>query len=454
MTSDKLRVVIVGAGFGGLTAAIECRQRGMDVTILEIYPTSLAYGDIIDFFPNGGRIIESWENGRVGRDLMQICINQGDRFQYCRANGTVIWEEDWILEPHHFWKQYAGHRGQMHKVILDYAEEVGVKFEFGDRVVQYLDDGDKPSVVTASGKTYVADVVVAADGPRSTARQQVLGLLDTKVNSGYAIFRAYFSLTEEHRQNPHLKDFCDPTVDTTKLWVTKDLHMIIYTWNKGRDLGWVLTHKDTADIGESWSFPGKKEDVFACLAEGGFEQKLVEVVKATPEEHLVDYKLVWRDPLKTWLSPSARIVLIGDAAHCHLPTSAQGGSQAMEDGVALAIALKRANGDVPLGLRVFERIRFNRSHVTHMASITTRDGYHNVDWDGEEIKKNPQILNLPRPEWVIEYDIESEAEKHFDHLAADVKSYKQGSIEELALPAGGDYLLESRKVGQAKVAIR
>lgn len=126
----------------------------------------------------------------------------------------------------------------------------------------------------------------------------------------------------------------------------------------------------------------------------------------------------------------------------------------MEDGVALAIALKRANGDVPLGLRVFERIRFNRSHVTHMASITTRDGYHNVDWDGEEIKKNPQILNLPRPEWVIEYDIESEAEKHFDHLAADVKSYKQGSIEELALPAGGDYLPESRKVGQAKVAIR
>ncbi|KAM0665276.1 hypothetical protein ACQRIT_006131 [Beauveria bassiana] len=474
MTSDSLHVLIVGAGFGGLTAAIECRRRGMQVTVIETYPTSLAYGDIIDFFPNGGRIIEAWEGGRVGRDLMKVCINQGDRLQYCRADGTVIWEEDWILEPHHFWRQYGGHRGQMHKVILDYAAELGVVMEFGDRVVRYVDEGksegegEKLGVVTATGREFYADVVVAADGPRSIARQQVLGLPDTKVNSGYAIFRAHFTLTEEHRKNPDLEVFCDPTTDMTKLWVTKDLHMIVYTWNKGRDIGWVLTHKDTEDIGESWSFPGKKADVLACLAQGGFEQRLSSVVEATPSANLVDYKLVWRDPLSTWLSPSARTVVIGDAAHCHLPTSAQGGSQAMEDGVALAVCLQRArvrdsnknnnknnsknnNNNVPLALRVMERIRFNRSHVTHMASITVRDGYHSVDFDGDEILQNPQVLNLPRPEWVVEYNVEDEAERHFDALAADVEAERQGSIQELALPAGGDYNVESRKVGSTKI---
>ncbi|EJP66829.1 MAK1-like monooxygenase [Beauveria bassiana ARSEF 2860] len=470
MTSDSLHVLIVGAGFGGLTAAIECRRRGMQVTVIETYPTSLAYGDIIDFFPNGGRIIEAWEGGRVGRDLMKVCINQGDRLQYCRADGTVIWKEDWILEPHHFWRQYGGHRGQMHKVILDYAVELGVVMEFGDRVVRYVDEGEgedeKPGVVTAAGREFYADVVVAADGPRSIARQQVLGLPDTKVNSGYAIFRAHFTLTEEHRKNPDLEVFCDSTTDMTKLWVTKDLHMIVYTWNKGRDIGWVLTHKDTEDIGESWSFPGKKADVLACLAQGGFEQRLSSVVEATPPANLVDYKLVWRDPLSTWLSPSARTVVIGDAAHCHLPTSAQGGSQAMEDGVALAVCLQRArmrdsnknnnknnsnNNNVPLALRVMERIRFNRSHVTHMASITVRDGYHSVDFDGDEILKNPQVLNLPRPEWVVEYNVEDEAERHFDALAADVEAGRQGSIQELALPAGGDYNVESRKVGSTKI---
>ena len=186
------------------------------------------------------------------------------------------------------------------------------------------------------------------------------------------------------------------------------------------------------------------DDVFRYLQEGGFERKLVEVAKATPESQLIDYKLVWRDPLKTWLSPSARTAVIGDAAHCHLPTSAQGGSQAMEDGVAVAVCLQRARGDVPLALRVFERIRFNRSHVTHMSSIQMRDGYHNIDWDGDDIKKNPEIVNLPRFKWVIEHDAEANAERHFARLAKDVQSYKQGTIEELSLPAGGSYDIAER----------
>lgn len=59
------------------------------------------------------------------------------------------------------------------------------------------------------------------------------------------------------------------------------------------------------------------------------------MVRQTPDDRLVDYKLVWRDPLETWLSPSKRIILMGDAAHCHLPTSAQGACQAIEDAVTL-----------------------------------------------------------------------------------------------------------------------
>ncbi|PHH89413.1 hypothetical protein CDD83_6108 [Cordyceps sp. RAO-2017] len=451
--SAALHVLIVGAGFGGLTAAIECRLRGMRVTLVEAYPTSAAYGDIIDFFPNGGRIIEKWEGGRVGRELMGVCISQGDQLRYCKADGTVIWEEPWVLEPHHYWRQFGGHRGQMHAVILRYARELGVELAFGDRAVRYLGAGPgaaRPGVVLAGGAELAADVVIAADGPRSIARQQVLGLPDNKVNSGYAIFRAHLSLTDEHRANPLLADFCDPASDMTQLWVARDLHMIVYTWNKGRELGWALTHKDTDDIGESWSFPAHKDDVLACLAQGGFEPKLAELVRATPAAKMVDYKLVWREPLATWLAPSARIALIGDAAHCHLPTSAQGGSQAMEDGVALAVCLARAAGDVPLALRVFERVRFNRSHVIHMASILIRDGYHNIDWDGDDIKKNPQILNLPRPAWVIEHDVEAEAESHFDRLAADVRAGTPGSLAELSIPAGGDYEPESRRVGQPR----
>lgn len=48
------------------------------------------------------------------------------------------------------------------------------------------------------------------------------------------------------------------------------------------------------------------------------------IVSKTPEEMLVDWKLVYRDPLPTWVSPKARILLLGDSAHPFLPTSAQG----------------------------------------------------------------------------------------------------------------------------------
>ena len=89
--------------------------------------------------------------------------------------------------------------------------------------------------------------------------------------------------------------------------------------------------KGDADIDESWSFPGKAPDVLKCLE--GWDPVAHDIVKATPEDKLVDYKLVYRDPLPTFLSPKARIGLTGDAAHPLLPTSIQGASQAMEDGV-------------------------------------------------------------------------------------------------------------------------
>ncbi|KAL5329615.1 hypothetical protein ACEPPN_003130 [Leptodophora sp. 'Broadleaf-Isolate-01'] len=444
MSGKQLRVVIVGAGFGGLTAAIECRLRGMHVTLVENFPTSRNYGDIIDFCPNGGRVFEKWDNGKVARRLLEVCINDSDKMEYCRYDGYKYNEEPWLLKPEQYYSTFGGHRGAMHQIITDYAAEIGVEMQFGQKVATYVDNEQALGVFTAPGKFYGADVVVAADGPKSIARQQVLGLPESKVASGYAIFRAHYTLTDEHRANKILAPVCRESPNYTKMWTGKDVHMIVYTWNKGRDIGWVLTHKDEKDIGESWSEPGDKDETLAFLEKGGFEEVLKEIVRQTPTEKLVDFKLVWRDPITTWLSPTARSVVIGDAAHCHLPTSAQGGCQAVEDGITLAICLEKSKGDVPLALRVFERIRFNRSHITHMSSISVRDEYHNADWASSMIDDNPEGLNIPRPAWVVDFDAEKNAEEHYDQLAADVKSNRQGTIEELSLPAGGSFDISER----------
>ena len=121
----------------------------------------------------------------------------------------------------------------------------------------------------------------------------------------------------------------------------------------------MLTHKDKADIDEDWQFPGNKDEVKKNLA--GWAPIVRDIVDATPPDRLVDYKLAFRDPLPTFISPKARIALIGDAAHPFLPTSIQGASQSMEDGVALAITLEKSGKDrVPLGIRAYEAIRYER----------------------------------------------------------------------------------------------
>lgn len=116
------------------------------------------------------------------------------------------------------------------------------------------------------------------------------------------------------------------------------------------------------------------------LNQAGFPDVWNDTVDMTPEGRLIDYKLVWREPVTTWLSASKKCAVLGYAAHCHLPTSTQGACQAVEDAVTAVMCLQKCGGDVALGIQVFERIRFNCSHVIHQASISTRNIYHKNDW--------------------------------------------------------------------------
>ncbi|KAJ5951847.1 Monooxygenase FAD-binding [Penicillium vulpinum] len=410
MSSDNLRIIVVGGGFCGLTAAIECKLRGMHSILVEAYSGASSHGDLLDFTPNGGNVFESWANGRIGAALNASGVNAAKSLDYYNSQNEYLRSGPWPQTK--FSKGvFAGHRGAMHEIIYNYAIEIGVEMQFNKRVVSYLDTDQERGVVLADGSKILGDVVLACDGPKSLAREQLLNLPESRVNSGYAIFRAFFEISDEIRQNPHLKELVDPEEDKTRFWVGRDLHGFIYTWNKGRDCAWVLTHLDDADIGESWSLPGNKEDVAKYLEKAGFPTTWSELLKVTPASRLTDYKLVWR----------------------------QGACQAVEDAVTVAICLQKSGGDVELALQVFERIRFNRSHVIHQGSISTRDIYHKNDWTVDFVREHPNSLIMPFFSWIVCHDAIKNAEDNFDHLAADVKCGKQGTIQELALPAGSNY---------------
>ncbi|KAJ5896712.1 uncharacterized protein N7473_006111 [Penicillium subrubescens] len=405
-----IKVLIVGAGFGGLTAAIECHRQGHTVEVYESFPELKSLGDIISFGPNAGRIYRRWSNGAIADRLKPLSINlENHGFKIHKWTGELVHTQRTPpADPEA--PVFNGHRGELHTVVFNYAkDELGIPIHLGQRVSKYFEDENEAGIILDNGERITADVVIGADGVRSKARELVLGYYDKPKSSGYAVFRAWFPNTDMIN-DPRTKHFCE-NGDTFNGWIGPDVHFLFSTIKNGQDCCWVLTHKDEADIEESWSFPGKLEDVFKVIQ--GWDPICKAIVEKTPE--VVDWKLVYRDPLPRWVSDHGRIALLGDSAHPFLPTSAQGATQAMEDGVVLAVCLKRGGkANIPNAVRAYQEIRYDRVKAVQKTGETTRDMWHKADWD--KVAKDPESIQMPREDWVFKFDAEKNAEETFDEV--------------------------------------
>lgn len=367
-----IKVLIVGGGFAGLCAAIECDRKGHSVTLLEKVNSLKPLGDIISFASNSGRIFERWEG--VVEELEPI-IHKSVGLNFHSWEGEFLTRQIWDAEGS-YGRKINGHRAEIHEIVFRHAKARGIDVRLGQNVTDYFETDDEAGVIS-NGERLTADCVVAAEGVKSKGRKIVLGYEDRPKASGYAVFRAWMK-TDELAKNTATKWFCHG--DTHNGWMGEDKHFLVASIKNGTELSWVLTHKDDGDIDEDWSYPGKKEDVLECIK--SWDPVLHDLVSATPPERLHDYKLVFRDPLPTFISPKARIALIGDAAHPFLPTSIQGASQSMEDGVALAITLEKSGkGKVQQAIRAYEAIRYQRVHRAQMTGVTTREQWHKADWE-------------------------------------------------------------------------
>ncbi|KAF2182993.1 FAD/NAD(P)-binding domain-containing protein [Zopfia rhizophila CBS 207.26] len=417
-----IKVIIVGAGFGGLTAAIECKRQGHDPVIYESFPVLKALGDIISFGPNAGRIFHRWSNGAISRKMRTLSID-------LREYGFNIhkWDTGEIVinQKNHIRDETApvfnGHRGELHEVVFRYAQELGIEIKLGQKVENYWEDEKAAGIILEDGTKVTGDVVIGSDGVRSKARELVLGYDDKPKSSGYAVWRAWFP-NKDMLADPETSHFCN-NGDTFNGWIGPDVHFLFSTIKNGSDCCWVLTHRDEADIAESWSFPGYLKDVYKVLE--GWDPMCKRIVSKTPESVLVDWKLVYRDPLPTWVSGGTghgreegkyvgkgygRICLLGDAAHPFLPTSAQGATQALEDGVTLAVLLRKAGkNNIAAALRSYQDIRYERVKNVQKTGETTRDMWHKTDW--EKVKKNPESIGFPREDWIFGFDAEKHAEE-------------------------------------------
>lgn len=400
-----IKILIVGAGFAGLCAALEAHRKGHTPILLERVAHLKPLGDIISFGQNATRIFARWPGILETFDPI---IHKANAITYHHWQGEAVTTQSFEREA--IWgKRVNGHRAELHRVLYEYALANGIDVRLGVEITDYFEDDDKASVVTATGERLTADLVLAAEGVKSAGRKIVLGFEDAPKPSGYAVYRAWFT-TEQLKNNPLTQQLVQG--DTHNGWIGQDIHFLVASIKDGEEISWVCTHKDDAGIEESWQFPGKVDDVLKVLE--GWAPTVRELVNATPEARLFDYKLVFRDPLPTFISPLARIALIGDAAHPFLPTSIQGASQAMEDGVVLAACLDAAGGgkdNVQEAVRVWERIRYERVHAIQATGVSTREKWHKADWDA--IWRDPKSLHLKREEWILKFDAEEEAYKAY-----------------------------------------
>ena len=245
---------------------------------------------------------------------------------------------------------YIGHRGDYHEVFLQAVRDAGIEILMGREIVGF--DEDKPSVTLSDGEVVEADVVVGADGIKSRARELVLGFMDFPRSSGYSCFRSYFP-GSHLKSDPLCRDLTDH--DCVNIWIGDDTHVVQNTLRNGEEFNWILTrklsHEKDLEIKESWFQEGDLEEVWKCVE--GLDPRIVAAIRKTPKGRCLDWKICYRDPLPTWVGRSHRVVLLGDSCHPHLPTSAQGASQATESAAVLAICLKFAGRDnIPLAVSI------------------------------------------------------------------------------------------------------
>lgn len=435
-TPTGIRVVIVGAGFGGLTAAIECWRQGHTPIVLEKTPEIKPLGDIISFAANSSRIFKRWPG--VAEQLDPISLRP-DGMTINSFKGETLYHQRWSDEENSWGDRYDGHRGEYHQIIYHHAiDYCGIEVRLGARVVDYFEDENSAGVELEGGERVVGDVVVAAEGARSRGRTTVLGYEDLPKPSGYAVFRSWFQVEDTPlATDPELRWLFEGE-DKHIVWLAPDVHFIAAVLKGGKDISWVCTHRDDRDIGESWQWPASIDDAKPVVA--GWESTVQRILDATPENRIVDWKLVFRDPLPRWVSPKKRVCLIGDAAHPFIPTSIQGASQSMEDGATLAVCLRRClkagakTADIPEAVEAFEALRYERVRSAQRTGVQTREIWHKADF--EAARRDPASLRLRREGWLLNFDAEAFAEEEYGRTVAVLHEKGMDAARALHVPEG------------------
>jgi 2-polyprenyl-6-methoxyphenol hydroxylase-like FAD-dependent oxidoreductase len=370
-----MKVLIVGAGIGGLTTALSLHAVGIECEVFEQARGIRELGVGVNMLPHAVR-----ELAALG--LLEALDEVGVRTAeliYANRFGQEIWREPRGIDAGYAYPQFSIHRGMLQGVLY-----AATRARLGEhvvrtdhRLVDLTQDGqgvtatfvhrERPDVpVTARG-----DVLIAADGIHSTVRARFYPHEGPPGWNGMMLWRGAVEA---------------PTFLTGRSMVVAggDVKLVLYpisTRTHRPDaclLNWVVCARrgdrtQPPPRREDWSRPGRLED-FLPDVEAAFRLDALDVagaIRATAE--CFEFPMCDRDPVARW--SFGRVTLLGDAAHPMYPFGSNGASQAILDARRVARALAETP-DAVTALQVYEAAR--RPVTTRIVQDNRRGGPERV----------------------------------------------------------------------------
>ncbi|KAF5249704.1 hypothetical protein FANTH_5012 [Fusarium anthophilum] len=436
--STGINVLIAGAGLGGITCALECWRKGHNVRIIDRSPSAVWTGDNVQIQPSAILLLRHWPD--MGYEIEE---NQYDvDMSYYRQTGERIWgpAPPMFNDPEHlpgrrgFPSVNAHSRIKLYRAFLKQAERVGIHVEWGCKVVEYWEDveGCAGGVVLENGEKRTADIVVAADGLRTKSMSIVPGMPDQLTTSGKAIYRAGYPV-EHALKDPTVREMWNFKPDDKPIWQfwlgNGSHNMMCLT----HDLAfWSFIHSHAESASESWIPNIDPAEVITEMEKNdAVHPAIAALIRTAPKGSVVNWQLKFRDPHEQWTSPGGHVVQLGDAAHAFLPTSGNGATQAIEDGVTLATCLQLAGkSQAANATKVYNKLRFQRVSCGQKMGFVNQQLKQHTDWDA--IMKNPALIRSRYPKWVWLHDPEAYAYEKFAEALTHVgHKYRHWTMREV-----------------------
>ncbi|KUL82306.1 hypothetical protein ZTR_09723 [Talaromyces verruculosus] len=350
----KFNITIVGAGIGGLGAAIALAKKGHKVTVFEAAIKLNEVGAGIQIPPNSSRVVCGYGLRQELEDTVTSPVNIMVR-RYCTGDVIAATPLDASFREKYGFPYWLIHRADYQKLLYE-----------------------------------VAITNVGADGIKSKVRHSIAGRIEP-LDSPNCAFRATVP-AEDIKKDPVMAALLSDA--NANCWIGPGRHIMGYQIRKGAMYNVVMSHPGKGEAGR-WSEPGNLDEMKAQFA--GWEARLTRVLESISD--VLKWKLADLPPLPKWVSRN--VVLIGDAAHAMVPYLAQGAAQSIEDGACLAECLERAEQleDIPALLRAFEAIRKPRCETVQKGARSNGDVWHLPDGPAQELrdrnwKRTPEEMRI------------------------------------------------------------